>query len=87
MKINRITNINFKESETPQNVSSQNAILMLRDKNASVRFQQNKDIAQKADIFNSNPITALGYKLYRTFSMIRDNEPVETENTKLNTLA
>lgn len=87
MKINAITNINFKDNETPQNISSQNAILMLRDKNASVRFQQNKEIAQKADVFNTNPLTALGYKLYRTFSLIRDNDSVESEEQKLNTLA
>lgn len=87
MKINGITNINFKDNETPQNISSQNAILMLRDKNASVRFQQNKEIAQKADVFNTNPLTALGYKLYRTFSLVRDNDPVESEEQKLNTLA
>ena len=87
MKINGITNINFKDNETPQNISSQNAILMLRDKNASVRFQQNKEIAQKADVFNTNPLTALGYKLYRTFSLVRDNDPVESEGQKLNTLA
>ena len=87
MKINGITNINFKDNETPQNISSQNAILMLRDKNASVRFQQNKEIAQKADVFNTNPLTALGYKLYRTFSLVRDDDPVESEGQKLNTLA
>ena len=88
MKINKISNITFKEDNPAKTVGSQNAILMLRDPNASVKFQQNKEIAQKADVFNTNPLKALGYKLYRTFSMIRDNEPVESEATKhLNTLA
>lgn len=88
MKINKISNINFKTVEQPKSVESQNAILMLRDKNASVKFQQNSEVAQKADALNTNPFTALGYKLYRTFSLIRDNEPVETEGQKhLNTLA
>ena len=88
MKINKISNINFKTVEQPKSGESQNAILMLRDKNASVKFQQNSEVAQKADALNTNPFTALGYKLYRTFSLIRDNEPVETEGQKhLNTLA
>ena len=88
MKVNNISYINFKESETPKTTGSQNAILMLRDPNASVKFQQNKEVAQKADVFNTNPLTALGYKLYRTFSMIRDNDSAQTEPVKhLNTLA
>jgi len=88
MRINAITNINFKDNQTPKNSDSQNAILMLRDPNASVKFQQNKEIADKADMLNTNPLTAIGYKLYRTFSMIRDNasEPAETEQ-KLDTVA
>ena len=87
MQVNKISYINFKSVETPKTSDSQNAILMLRDPNASVKFQQNKEIAQKADVFNTNPLKALGYKLYRTFSMIRDNDSVQTETTKLNTLA
>ena len=88
MKINRISNINFKENESTKNIESQNAILMLRDKNASVKFQQNQELAHKADALSSNPLTAIGYKLYRTFSLIRDNEPIETEGQKhLNILA
>ena len=88
MQINKISNITFKTTEQPRNIESHNAILMLRDKNASVKFQQNRDVAHKADALNTNPFTALGYKLYRTFSLIRDNEPVETEGQKhLNTLA
>ena len=87
MKINNVSYINFKSDETPTTISSQNAILMLRDKNASVKFQQNKEIAQKADVFNNNPLKALGYKLYRTFSLIRDNDSVDPESSKLNTLA
>lgn len=55
-------------------MESQNAILMLRDPKASVKFQQNQEFAQNADSVNSNPLKALGYKLYRTFSMIREND-------------
>ena len=87
MQINKISNISFKEEEPLKNIGSQNAILMLRDSNASVKFQQNKELAYKADALYSNPLTALGYKLYRTFNLIRHrNDSVDTTNS-LNTLA
>ena len=73
-------NINFRENELSREMNSQNAILMLRDPKASVKFQQNKEIADNADSISSNPIKALGYKLYRTFNMLRDNVPVEQIN-------
>ena len=88
MQVNRITNISFRDNDSTKVVGSENAILMLRDPNASVKFQQNKELAQKADVFNTNPLKALGYKLYRTFSMIRDNDSVDVETSKhLNVLA
>ena len=79
MQVNRISNINlintnFRESAVSKDMESQNAILMLRDPKASVKFQQNQEFAQNADSVNSNPLKALGYKLYRTFSMIREND-------------
>ena len=88
MRVNNISNIIFKEITGNRSVATENAILMLRDPNASVKFQQNKEVAQKADALNTNPLTALGYILYRTFSMIRDNDPVQADTEKhLNTLA
>ena len=79
MQVNRISNINlintsFGASAVSKDMESQNAILMLRDPKASVKFQQNQEFAQNADSVNSNPLRALGYKLYRTFSMIREND-------------
>ena len=88
MQVNKISNITFKEDEpSKKNISSQNAILMLRDSNASVKFQQNKELAYKADALSSNPLTALGYKLYRTFYLIRNNNNQVETPQKLNTLA
>ena len=86
MQINRISNINFKENTVIREKQSENAILMLRDPNATVRFQQSQEYARKADSIDTNPIVALGYKLYRTFNMIKDSEKVEN-NKKLNTVA
>ena len=74
MQVNRIINTNFRASAVSKDMESQNAILMLRDPKASVKFQQNQEFAQNADSVNSNPLKALGYKLYRTFSMIREND-------------
>jgi len=87
MQVNRISNnnfinTNFRANETYKNTESQNAILMLRDPQASIKFQQNQEFAQNADSVNSNPLKALGYKLYRTFSMLRDNEQTKEIETK-----
>ena len=90
MIINKVNNINFRENELSREMNSQNAILMLRDPNASVRFQQSKEIASKADASSTNPFQALGYKLYKTFSIIKgeNDDTVEpTVDSKLNVLA
>lgn len=91
MQVNRISNINninFREAQTTKNTESQNAILMLRDPNASIKFQQNQEIAQKADLVNGNPFRAIGYRLYRTFNMIRENENTpEVESKQFSVVA
>lgn len=81
MQVNKISNIYFKANTISRDAETQNAILMLRDPKASVKFQQNQEFAQNADSVSSNPLRALGYKLYRTFSLIRDNEQV-TQNSE-----
>ena len=60
---------------------------MLRDPNASVRFQQSQDYARKADSVDTNPVVALGYKLYRTFNMIKGEEHSKVEDKQLNVVA
>lgn len=88
MRVNKInTNINFKENTLTRQMKSENAILMLRDPNASVKFQQKQEIARKADSVNSNVFVAMGYKLYRTFNMIKNNENSQAEKEQLNTVA
>ena len=52
-----------------------------------VKFQQNQDFAKKADSIDSNPIVALGYKLYRTFNLIKNNKSSSAEMSQLNTVA
>ena len=93
MKIERIyTNINtvsFRENTLSREMQSENAILMLRDPNATVKFQQSQEYAKKADSIDTNPLVALGYKLYRTFSMLKNKntEVSVAENKKINTIA
>ena len=87
MRINKITNINFRENKRTRETNSENAILMLRDPNASVKFQQSQEYAKKADSVDTNPIVALGYKLYRTFNMLKDNQNVQAEKKQLNKVA
>lgn len=88
MKIERInTNINFKENTLSRTMNSENAILMLRDPKALVKFQQNQEFARKADSVDSNPFVALGYKLYRTFNMLKESESSKAETKQLDKIA
>ena len=69
MKISPIGQNSFKATtSTSENRSSYNALLMLQDPKSAVIFEKNKNDAQKAN--SNDPITALGYKLYRTFRYI-----------------
>ena len=69
-------------------MNSEDAILMLRDPKASIRFQQSKEYARKADSVDTNPLLAIGYKLYRTFQMISDNDkPANAEDKRLDAIA
>ncbi len=87
MQVNRINNINFRENTLSREMKSENAILMLRDPNAAIKFQQSQEYARKADSVDSNPIVALGYKLYRTFNMLKDNGNSQAETKQLNAIA
>ena len=88
MRVNKITNnINFKENTLSVKMNSENAILMLRDPNAAVKFQHSQEYARKADSVDTNPIVALGYKLYRTFNMIKNNDSYKADTKNLNTIA
>ena len=49
-------------------IGSDEALLMLQDPKSAVIFKQNQKEAKKAN--DGDHITALGYKLYRTFKYI-----------------
>lgn len=87
MQINKISNINFKDNTLSREMNSENAILMLRDPKAAVKFQQSQEYAKKADSIDTNPFVALGYKLYRTFNMIKGNEESQSQDKQFNIVA
>ena len=88
MRVNKInTNINFRQNNTTREIKSENAILMLRDPKAAVKFQKSQEYAKKADSVDANPLVAIGYKLYRTFNMLKDNQNLQAENKQLNKIA
>ena len=80
MKIIRINELNFKENTLSKEMNSADAILMLRDSNAAVKFRQNQEYARKADSVDTNPVVALGYKLYRTFRLLSESNHSENSN-------
>ena len=43
MQINKMNNISFRENRLTREMNSQDAILMLRDPKASVKFQQSQE--------------------------------------------
>ncbi|MCR5265076.1 MAG: hypothetical protein K6E29_00605 [Cyanobacteria bacterium RUI128] len=69
MKVNNIQNIKF----TATNNSTVIAPRSQQQQN-KVNFEKERLIAQKADSVNANPITSLGYKLYRTFRFLSEHE-------------
>ena len=56
MLVNKISNINFRENDLSREMNSEDAILMLRDPKASVKFRQSQEYARKADSVDSNPL-------------------------------
>ena len=79
MKVNNINIINFKSKSQP--------IAPLSQQQSKVNFEKEKLIAQKADSVNANPITSLGYKLYRTFRFLSEHEPAVAVNEQFNVVA
>ncbi len=45
----------------------------------SINFEKEPTLAMKADSLSANPITSLGYKLYRTFRIISEHESPATK--------
>ena len=70
MKINQINKYNINtfrsnnQTTAPRSQQLQN----------SVNCEREQMLAQKADSMSANPLTSLGYKLYRTFRFLSEHE-------------
>ena len=68
MKVNNINNIKFTANNAqaiaPRSQQQQN----------KVNFEKELLIARRADSVDANPVTSLGYKLYRTFRFLSEHE-------------
>lgn len=76
--------IGFKSN--PENNSNVTNMPRSQHQN-NIHFEKESKLVQKADSVDANPITALGYKLYRTFRIISEHEPTQSELDALNMYA
>ncbi len=67
MKVNTINNITYTANGQPIAPRSQ-------QQQNKVNFEKELLLAKKADSIDTNPVTALGYKLYRTFRFLSEHE-------------
>ena len=77
-KINGYNKINFMED-------SKQAVPRSQCQN-KINFEKELLLAQKADSINANPVTLLGYKLYRTFRFLSEHDSPQTQQA-LNVVA
>jgi hypothetical protein len=73
MKVNAINKINYTASAQPIAPRSQ-------QQQNKVNFEKELLIAQRADSVDANPVTSLGYKLYRTFRFLAEHETPKTQD-------
>jgi hypothetical protein len=76
MKINAINTTNiysFKAKSQPTAPLSQ-------QQTAKLNFEKERNLAEKADSVDANPLTSLGYKLYRTFRFLSEHDNSKQQN-------
>jgi hypothetical protein len=69
MKVNQINNINFTANNNAQPIAPRS-----QQQQNKVNFEKELLIARRADSVDANPVTSLGYKLYRTFRFLAEHE-------------
>ena len=77
MKVNSINGymnaVSFKADTNTKQIAPRSQQLN------SINFEKEPTLAMKADSLSANPITSLGYKLYRTFRIISEHETPATK--------
>ena len=72
MKINHINGYNINYTSNNQQIAPRSKEQML---------------AKRADSMSANPLTSLGYKLYRTFRFLSEHETAPVQQQSLNVVA
>lgn len=74
VKLNNTKPVTFGEGNL-NNVTPNVAILSLQNPNAKVNFEKDMFLTQKADAVQENPLTALAYKLVKTYRYALNKQP------------
>lgn len=88
MKVNSINNYMSNISFNAKDIANKNNNKLSAPRSQqqnSINFEES--IARKADSVSANPITSLGYKLYRTFRIISEHESSAAPTQNLNVVA
>jgi len=81
MKINQINGYNINFTANNQQIAPRS------QQQNKINFEKEQMLAKKADSMSANPITALGYKLYRTFRIFSEHETKPVQQQTLNVVA
>ncbi|MCD8377203.1 MAG: hypothetical protein LUB59_00260 [Candidatus Gastranaerophilales bacterium] len=82
MKINQINEYKINYTSNNQQIAPRSQQQLNK-----VNFEKEQQLAKKADSINANPITSLGYKLYRTFRFLSEHETAPVQQNSLNITA
>lgn len=69
MKVTAINNNNINFQSNTQTIAPRS-----QQQQNKINFEKELLIAQRADSIDANPVTSLGYKLYRTFRFLAEHE-------------
>lgn len=89
MEITKVNDFYSKlkfKNQYSTSMDSRDAGLMIQSSYAALNFSREKYLAEQAGSIDTNPIKALGYKLYRTFGYLTNHE-TPISNRKIDTVA
>lgn len=81
MKINHINEYNINYTSNSQQIAPRS------QQQIKVNFEKEQMLAKRADSMSANPLTSLGYKLYRTFRFLSEHETAPVQQQSLNVVA
>ena len=72
----KVNNINFTSTTNSTVIAPRS-----QQQQNKINFEKEKLIAQRADSMDANPVTSLGYKLYRTFRFLSEHESAPAQQS------